>query len=145
VNHLEPLSAYNSRTMSRPYVIPRSLRLRTPVLLAAVFAAFLPPANTAAPRPQETLLRTVQGVVFDSQKNPLSSAVVYIHNLRTHRVRSYITGKQGRYHFAGLRPYDDYELHAEYRKLTSAKHTLSAFDSKRDLFVELVVDHHQSQ
>jgi hypothetical protein len=95
---------------------------------------------SAVSRSQDIYVRTVRGTVVGAQKSPLSGAVVYLYNLRTRRIRSYITDKQGRYRFLDLKLYDDYEIHAETEKLTSGNHEISASDDKTELTVELIVD-----
>ena len=91
-------------------------------------------------RSQDTYVRTVRGTVVDARKSPLSGAVVYLYNLRSQRIRSYITDKQGRYRFLDLKQYDDYEIHAETEKLTSGNHAISALNDKTEVAIQLVVD-----
>src|SRR5580693_7770106 len=78
-------------------------------------------------------LRSVTGTVCDKSENPIASAVVYLKNVRTLTVRTYISGEKGEYHFSGLDPNVDYELHAEHDELTSANHTVSSFDSRKEM------------
>jgi hypothetical protein len=85
-------------------------------------------------------LRGVSGVVFDKSENPISSAVVYLKNNRTLTVRTYITGDKGEYHFSGLDPNDDYEIHAEHDDMTSGNHTVSSLDSRKEMNVTLKID-----
>jgi Carboxypeptidase regulatory-like domain len=85
-------------------------------------------------------LRTVHGAVLDKGENPVSSAVVYLKNVRTLAVRTYISDKSGEYRFSGLDPNVDYELHAETENLSSNTRTLSSFDSRRDIVISLKLD-----
>jgi hypothetical protein len=85
-------------------------------------------------------LRIVRGRVLDAHNLPLPSAIVYLQNLRIQRIRTFITDKQGRYHFAGLIPFDDYTVRASYQSWTSKTHALSNIDSKSDLLIDLKVD-----
>jgi hypothetical protein len=85
-------------------------------------------------------LRSVTGTVCDKSENPIASAVVYLKNVRTLTVRTYISGEKGEYHFSGLDPNVDYELHAEHDELTSANHTVSSFDSRKEMNVTLKID-----
>src|SRR5436853_5508153 len=78
---------------------------------------------------QQSELRTVHGAVLDKAENPVTSAVVYLKNVRTLAVRTYISDKSGEYRFSGLDPNVDYELHAESGNMTSNTRTLSSFDS----------------
>lgn len=85
-------------------------------------------------------LRSVTGTACDKNENPIASAVVYLKNVRTLTVRTYISGEKGEYHFSGLDPNVDYELHAEHDDLTSANHTVSSFDSRKEMNVTLKID-----
>lgn len=68
-------------------------------------------------------LRIVRGRVLDAHNLPLPSAIVYLQNLRIQRIRTFITDKQGRYHFAGLIPFDDYTRCVLLTKAGPRKHT----------------------
>jgi protocatechuate 3,4-dioxygenase beta subunit len=85
-------------------------------------------------------LRTVHGVVVDKDGKPLADSVVYLMNIKTQAVRTYITDATGSYHFSGLDPYLDYEVRAEKDDLASAARTVSSFDSRRDIDVALKLD-----
>jgi protocatechuate 3,4-dioxygenase beta subunit len=100
---------------------------------------------TAAARNQEGQLRTVRGTVVDSSDTPLASAIVYLKNLRTLGVRTYISDNHGQYRFSGLDPNVDYELHAEHGRLTSSSHTVSSFDSRHDIVILLKVNRKKSE
>jgi protocatechuate 3,4-dioxygenase beta subunit len=102
-------------------------------------------AITAAARNQEGQLRTVRGTVVDSSDTPLASAIVYLKNLRTLGVRTYISNNHGQYRFSGLDPNVDYELHAEHGRLTSSSHTVSSFDSRHDIVIQLKVNRKKSR
>jgi hypothetical protein len=85
-------------------------------------------------------LRTVSGAVLDKNEDPLRDAVVYLQNVRTLTVKTYISSQDGRYRFSGLDPNVDYEIHAEHDDMTSGNHTISSFDSRKDINVTLKVD-----
>ncbi|PYU21943.1 MAG: carboxypeptidase regulatory-like domain-containing protein [Acidobacteria bacterium] len=89
---------------------------------------------------QQSELRTVHGAVLDKAENPVTSAVVYLKNVRTLAVRTYISDKSGEYRFSGLDPNVDYELHAESGNMTSNTRTLSSFDSRKDIVISLKLD-----
>jgi hypothetical protein len=65
-------------------------------------------------------------------------------NTRSNVVRSYISDDSGNYRFSGLDPNADYEIHAEKDGSTSATRTVSSFDSKKDLVVNLKIDKKKS-
>ena len=72
--------------------------------------------------------RSVEGVVSDQDGNPINGAVVQIENTRTLWIRSYISQKDGAYHFHGLDQNVDYELRAAYHGVSSRAKKLSMFD-----------------
>jgi Carboxypeptidase regulatory-like domain len=90
---------------------------------------------------KEAELRTVHGVVVDKNDNGISSGIVYLENMKTQNVRTYITDDAGNYRFSGLDPNEDYEIHAEKGDLTSSTRTISSFDSRRDIEVVLKLTH----
>ena len=100
------------------------------VMMIATLAAIADPSG----------VRSVRGTVIDAQKHPLSSAVVYLYSHRTGAIRTYYSDDRGSYHFSGLKPYDDYTVHAEHRYMTSKKHAISSTDQKQDILLDLKVD-----
>jgi hypothetical protein len=89
----------------------------------------------------EAQLRTVRGVVADkSTEAPVSSAVVFLKNTRTNAVRSYIADEEGNYRFSGLDPNVDYEIHAEKDGAKSATRTISSFDNKKEIVLNLKIE-----
>lgn len=89
---------------------------------------------------REAQLRTVRGVVIDKSENPLSGSVVFLKNMRTNSVRSSYTDDTGSYRFSGLDPNADYELHAEKETEKSTTRTVSSFDSRKDIVLNLKID-----
>lgn len=85
----------------------------------------------------EPQLRTVHGSVIDKSENPVSASVVYLLNMKTQAVKTYITDDAGNYRFSGLDPNVDYEVHAEHGDTTSPTRTVSSFDSRRDIALVL--------
>jgi hypothetical protein len=85
-------------------------------------------------------LRTVRGAVLDKAENPVASAVVYLKNVRTLAVKTYISDRSGEYRFSGLDPNVDYEVHAESESMTSNTRTVSSFDSRKEIVISLKLD-----
>jgi hypothetical protein len=85
-------------------------------------------------------LRTVRGVVIDKSESPIASAVVFLHNLRTNTVRTYNSDEAGNYRFSGLDPNADYEVHAEKDGAKSQKRTVSSFDTRKDMVLNLKIE-----
>ena len=112
-------------------------RLRV-VLLALLALAF---SSAAVAQDKQAQLRTVRGVVADkSSESPIASAVVFLKNVRTNAVRSYIADEEGNYRFSGLDPNVDYEVHAEKDGAKSAVRTVSSFDNKKEVTINLKLD-----
>ncbi len=93
---------------------------------------------------KETQLRTVRGVVSDKSEKPIQNSVVFLKNLRTNTVLSHFTDEQGLYRFAGLDPNVDYEIHAEFEGQKSAVRTVSPLDSRKEITLNLRIDHKKS-
>jgi hypothetical protein len=83
--------------------------------------------------------RTVTGTVTDKRGNTLSGAVVQVENTINLTVRSYITDKNGEYHFTGLSEDVDYILRARYKTYWSKPKTLSKFDSSTHPKIDLII------
>ncbi len=88
----------------------------------------------------QTRKRTVGGLVSDPFGLMLRGAVVRIENSATLRVRTYVTQKDGSYHFYGLDPNVDYKLKATYKGASSSEKTVSKFDSHSAVRVDLHID-----
>jgi len=114
-------------------------RLRLPLLALALCVCAC--AAVGQDAKHEAQLRTVRGVVADkSSENPVPSAVVFLRNTRTNAVRSYIANEEGEYRFSGLDPNVDYEIHAEKDGAKSTTRTISSFDSKKEIVLNLKIE-----
>ena len=107
------------------------------LVLALLFSGVCASAQDAK---HESQLRTVRGVVLDKAESPVASAVVFLKNTRTNAVRSYIADESGNFRFSGLDPNADYELHAEKDDAKSQTRTVSSFDSRKEIVVNLKID-----
>lgn len=81
--------------------------------------------------------RSVQGKVFDASDQAVAGAVVQLKDVKTLRVRSFITLEDGSYQFHGLSPDTDYELKATHEGRESRTRRLSVFDSRRKATIDL--------
>jgi Carboxypeptidase regulatory-like domain len=106
--------------------------------------ALLATAAAAQDKKHEAQLRTVRGVVTDKSDNLLNGSVVFLKNMRTNSVRSSYTDDTGSYRFSGLDPNADYELHAERENEKSTTRTVSSFDSRKDIVLNLKIDKKKS-
>ena len=118
-------------------------KLRRIICLAAAIA-LLATVATAQDKKREAQLRTVRGVVTDKGDNPLNGSVVFLKNMRTNSVRSSYTDDSGGYRFSGLDPNSDYELHAEKDTEKSTTRTVSSFDSRKDIVLNLKIEKKKS-
>jgi hypothetical protein len=89
---------------------------------------------------KKDLGRVLSGKVIDKQDNPLSDSVVYLSNTRTQAVKSYIVGPDGAYHFPELSPNIDYEVYAQFNGKKSETKTISHFDDRHQLNMNLRID-----
>jgi Carboxypeptidase regulatory-like domain len=89
-------------------------------------------------------LKTVRGEVLDKSDNPVGTAVVFLKNVRSNQVRSYIADSRGNYRFSGLDPNADYELHAEKDGEKSPIRNVSSFESRLDIVLNLKLEHKKS-
>ena len=89
-------------------------------------------------------LKTVRGEVLDKSDNPVGTAVVFLKNVRSNQVRSYIADSRGNYRFSGLDPNADYELHAEKDGEKSPTRNVSSFESRMDIVLNLKLEHKKS-
>ena len=125
----------NRRFMLLPFLFALTL---------ALLAVFPSAAQTKEQKKAEAQLRTVHGSVVDKGDNPVASAVVYLKNLKSQSVKTYIADDKGNYKFAGLDPNVDYEIHAENSDSTSSTRTISSYDTRRDIDVTLKLNRKKS-
>jgi protocatechuate 3,4-dioxygenase beta subunit len=109
------------------------------ILFLGMFVAFSSRAQeeTKAQKKAEAQLKVLHGSVVDKDENPVASGVVYLKNVKSQAVKTYIADETGNYRFSGLDPNVDYEIHAEHDDWTSAIRNISSFDSRRDIDVTL--------
>jgi hypothetical protein len=123
--------------------------MKRAVIAAAVAAMltlrlFVVPTPSAAqvfgrdkkPAPTRLLL----GKVLDNGDNPLPNAVVYLTNTRDRSVKTYIVGPEGTYRFPALQPNMDYEVYALFNKRKSHTKTVSQFDNRTQVYIDLKID-----
>jgi Carboxypeptidase regulatory-like domain len=129
-------SGWSAFAPSPPAALPGALLAI--IVLSGTLLFSASPAR--AQKDSQSDLRAVRGVVIDKAENPVVGAIVYLKNVRTLTVKTYISDDSGQYRFSGLDPNVDYEMHAEHDDQTSANHTVSSFDSRKDIVVSLKVD-----
>ncbi|MGA8230448.1 MAG: carboxypeptidase-like regulatory domain-containing protein [Candidatus Acidiferrales bacterium] len=115
------------------------------VLLVVLAGAILTPGvrsqeSDKDAKAREAKLRTIRGSVIDRDENPVPESIVYLKNLRSQSVKTYIADSSAQYRFSGLDPNADYELHAEKGDVSSAVRTISNFDNRKDMELTLKLD-----
>jgi hypothetical protein len=110
------------------------------ILLLGIVSCFVTVAAVGQDSKRESELRTVHGVVLDKSDNLVSESIVYLKNTRTNIVRTLYTDTTGKYRFSGLDPNADYEVHAEKASAKSSTHTVTSFDSRKDITLNLKID-----
>ena len=121
--------------LSSPTCSTRNSILRR--FIVPLLFVFLAAFGVGAQKKGDLQLRTVRGTVLDKDENPVPSAVVYLKNVKSQAVKTYIADDAGKYRFTGLDPNVDYEIHAEHKDLMSPTRTISSFDSRSDIDMPL--------
>ncbi|MGB8322822.1 MAG: carboxypeptidase-like regulatory domain-containing protein [Candidatus Acidiferrum sp.] len=117
---------------------------RRSVLICLTLLLFAAAGAAQDKKDKEPQLRTLHGVVTDKSENPIAGSVVFLKNLRTNAVTSRFTDSDGTYRFSGLDPNADYEVHAEFEGSKSNARTLSSFDNRKDMILDLKIDRKKS-
>jgi len=110
---------------------------KTPLAILGLLLLSIALAGQNKPLNANPDVRSVHGIVTDVGDNPVKGAVVYLEDTKTLQIRSFVSGGDGDYHFAGLSANVDYKLHAEHNDHSSATKTLSNFSSKKDAVIDL--------
>lgn len=111
------------------------------VVLIALGVVLPTPNAAASPdRKDKSVGRLLYGKVLDQQDNPLSDAVVYLTNSRTRAVKTYIVGSDGTYRFPALSEAIDYEVYAQYKGHKSDTKSVSQFDDRSQVYLDLRID-----
>src|SRR5215469_6321938 len=108
--------------------------------VAAVLLLALRPAGAQQQKKGSDQTRSVQGVVTDADGKAVAGAVVQLKNTKTLQIRSFLTQEDGSYYFHGLSPDIDYELTARAASGASGTKTLSSFDTKKEVVINLKLD-----
>jgi hypothetical protein len=118
---------------------PRLSLKNASLIVAALLLMISVTAGAAADKNDKAQTRLLSGKVLDQQDNPVPNSVVYLTNMRTHAVKTYIVGQDGTYRFPGLSMMD-YEVYAQYNGHKSDTKSVSQFDDRSQVYVDLKVD-----
>jgi hypothetical protein len=116
------------------------VRKRRVVVLVLLVGLTVVAASYAKDKEKDTAGRLLTGKVFDRHDNPLVDSIVYLSNTRTRAVKSYIVGTDGAYHFPELSLNIDYEVYAQYKGQKSDTKTVSQFDDRKQVNINLRID-----
>jgi hypothetical protein len=97
-------------------------------------------ANGSPDKKDKSAGRLLFGKVLDTHDNPLPDAVVYLTNARTRAVKTYIVGQDGSYRFPALSTAIDYEVYAQYKGRKSEAKSVSQFDDRSQVYLDLRID-----
>jgi hypothetical protein len=100
--------------------------------LAAVL--FLALAGAAA---QNIKYKSLDGKVVGNGDVPLPEALVYLQDSRSNNIRTFIATQDGSYRFGQIAPDVDYTVWAKYKDAKSSTKTISAYDSRQQLTIDL--------
>jgi hypothetical protein len=118
-----------------------SLLLIKSAVVGCVLLLALSALSSASPdKKDKTVGRLLYGKVLDPEDNPLPDAVVYVTNTRTRAVKTYIVGPDGTYRFPALSGAIDYEVYAQYKTHKSETKSVSQFDDRPQIYLDLKVD-----
>src|SRR5271155_1543193 len=118
----------------------RTLALKNAFLIAAALLLVISIAAHAAPDKKDKAQgRLLYGKVLDQVDTPVAGAIVYLTNSRTHAVKTYIVGQEGTYRFPGLSTVD-YEVYAQYKDRKSDTRSVSQFDDRSQVYIDLKID-----
>ena len=113
---------------------------RSLVTVCALLLVFGAIAGASPDKKEKSTGRLLYGKVLDPQDNPLPNAVVYLTNIRTRAIKTYIVGPDGTYRFPALSPAVDYEVYAQFNGHKSDTKSVSQFDDRTQVYIVLKVD-----
>jgi Carboxypeptidase regulatory-like domain len=117
----------------------RATQITSSVVLVFVVLVLSGVSIRAQDQRDRSQLRAVHGNVMDKDQSPIASSIVYLRDKKTDDVKTQISDSQGHYQFTGLDPNVDFEIYAEFKHRKSSKHTISSFDSRNDIEINLTI------
>jgi hypothetical protein len=86
---------------------------------------------------QNRAFKSLEGKVFGNDEAPLAGAIVYLQDSKTTNIRSFIATADGTYRFGQVSPDVDYQVWAQYKEVKSPTKTVSSFDSRKQVTIDL--------
>jgi hypothetical protein len=105
---------------------PRLVLKNASLVAGTVFLALSVAAHATPDKKEKQQGRLLYGKVLDQQDNPVAGAIVYLTNTRTHAV-------------PGLSMVD-YEVYAQYNGRKSDTKSVSQFDDRSQVYVDLKIN-----
>ncbi|HZZ14610.1 MAG TPA: carboxypeptidase-like regulatory domain-containing protein [Candidatus Sulfotelmatobacter sp.] len=112
---------------------------KTASLIAAALLVISGTASANPDKKEKQQGRLLFGKVLDQHDNPVPGAIIYLTDTRTHAVKTYIVSQEGTYRFPGLST-ADYEVYAEYNGHKSDTKSVSQFDDRPQVYVDLRIN-----
>ena len=81
--------------------------------------------------------RVVTGAVVDANSVPVAGATVFLRDVKSKNIRSYTSVERGRFRFASVNMAEEHELWAEKGGKKSAVKTISPWEARKEIEVEL--------
>ncbi len=114
--------------------------IKAVTLFCLVVIALCAMSGASPDKKEKTVGRLLFGKVLDPQDNPLPDSVVYVTNTRNRTVKTYIVGPDGTYRFPALSTAVDYEVYAQYKGRKSDTKSVSQFDDRSQVYLDLKID-----
>jgi hypothetical protein len=112
----------------------------TALAVACALLVSLAAATAASAQKKDKGSRLLLGKVLDAKDSPVPDAVVYLTNTRTRAVKTYIVSQDGTYRFPALSYATDYEVYAQYKGRKSDTKSVSQFDDRSQVYIDLRVN-----
>lgn len=120
-------------------MIRKSLAAR--VVLALLMAGLVPLGSISVgpftAEAQNLGQRAVMGAVVDANSTPVAGATVFLRDLKSKNIRSFTSVEHGRFRFAQVNIAEDHELWAEKDGRKSAVKSISPWDARKEIEVDL--------
>lgn len=81
--------------------------------------------------------RVVMGAVIDANSVPVAGATVFLKDLKSKNIRSFSSVEHGRFRFSQVNMAEDHELWAEKDGKKSAVKSISPWDARKEIEVDL--------